>query len=128
MRAEQRITDAFEPWCWRRLLRLPWTVRRSNQSILKEINTEYSLEWLMMKLKLQHSPTLWPPDGKSWFIGKAPDAGQDWGQEKNWVTEDEMLGWHHWLNGHEFEQTQGDNERHGSLMCCSSWGRTQLSD
>ena len=67
----QRI-DAFELWCWRRVLRVPWTARRSNQSILKEINPEYSLEGLMLKLKLQ----LWSPDAKSWLTRKDPDAGK----------------------------------------------------
>ena len=74
----QRI-DAFELWCWRRFLRVPWTARRSNQSNLKEISPEYSLEGLMLKLK---TPILWPPDAKSWLIGKDPDVGKDWGQEE----------------------------------------------
>ena len=108
--------DAFKLWCWRRLLRVPWTARRSNQSILKEINPEYSLEGLMPKLRLQH----WPPDAKNWLIGKDPDAGKDWGQEKR-ATEDEMVGRHHPLNGHEFEQTSGDSKGQGSLVCCSPW-------
>ena len=72
-KAERQRTDAFELWCWRRLLRVSWTARRSNQSILKEINPESSLEGLMLKLKLQ----LWPPDVKSWLTGKAQDAGKD---------------------------------------------------
>ena len=76
-KAEHQITDAFELWCWRRLLRAPWTARRSNQSILKEISSEYSLEGLM--LKLQYSG---PPDAKNWLTGKDPDAGKDWRQEK----------------------------------------------
>ena len=74
-KAEHRRIDAFNLWCWRRLLRVPWTSRRSNQSILKEINPEYSLEGLMLKLKL---PILWPPRAKSWLIGKDPNAGKDW--------------------------------------------------
>ena len=65
---------------------------------------------------------LWPPDAKNWLIGKDPDAGKDWGQEKKWVTEDEMVGWHHWLNGHEFEKTPKDSEGQESLVCCSPWG------
>ena len=65
------------------------------------------------------APILWPPDAKSWLIGKDPDAGKDWRQEEKGVTEDEMVGWHHWLNGHEFEQTLGDSEGWGSLVCCS---------
>ena len=91
----QRI-DAFELWCWRRLLRVPWTERRSNQSILKEISPEYSLEGLML-LKL---PILWPPDAKNWLIRKDPDAGQDWRWEEKGTTEDEMVRWHHRLDGH----------------------------
>ena len=73
-KAEHQRIDAFKLWCWRRLLRVPWTAKRSNQSILKEINPEYSLEGLMLKLKLL---TLWPPDAKSQLIRKDPDAGKD---------------------------------------------------
>ena len=103
-------------WWWRVL----WRSRRSNQSILKRINPEYSLEGLVLKLKLQ-SFAKYSPDVKSWLIGKYPDAGKDWRQEKG-TTEVEMVGWHHWLNGHEFEQTLGNSEGQGSLACCSPWG------
>ena len=92
-------TDGFEVWYWRRLLRVPWTARRAIQSIVKEIRPGCSLEELMLKLKL----IIWPPDVKSWFIWKDPDAGKDWGQDEKWMTEHEMVGWHHRLNGHEFE-------------------------
>ena len=78
-KAEHQRIDAFKLWCWRRLLRVPWTARRSNQSVLKKINLEYSLEGLMLKLK---APILWPPDEKNQLIGKAPDAGKDWRQEE----------------------------------------------
>ena len=114
----QRI-DAFELCCWRKLLRVTWTERRSNQSILKEVNPEYSLEILLLKLKLQY---LWSPDVKSWLIGKDPDTSKDWAQEEKATTVDEMVGWHHRLNGHEFEQAPGDGEGQGSLVCCSPWG------
>jgi len=97
-KAEHRRIDAFELWCWRRLLRVPWTARRSNQSILKEISPGCSLEGMILKLKLQY----WPSDVKSWLIGKDPDAGKDWGQEGKGTTEDEMVGWHHRLNGRGF--------------------------
>ena len=76
------------------------------------------------------APILWPPDAKNWLIGKDPDAGKDWGQE-NGTTEDETVGWHHWLNGHEFEQTLEDSEGQGSLVCCESTGMqswTQLNN
>ena len=100
-KAEHWRIDAFELWCWRRLLRVPWTARRSNQSILTEISPECSLE---ASADVEAgTPILWPPNVKSWLIGKDPDAGKDWGQEEKGTTEDEMVGWHHWLNGHEFE-------------------------
>ena len=90
-KAECWRIDAFELWCWRRLLRASWTARRSNQSILKEISPECSLEGLMLELKLQY---FWPPNGTSWLIWKDPDAGKDWGQGEKGMTEDEMVGWH----------------------------------
>ena len=75
------------------------------------------------------SPILWPPHVKSWLIGKDSDAGRDWGQEEKATTEDEMAGWHHQLNGHEFEWTPGDGDGQGGLVCCDSWGHkeTRLS-
>ena len=71
------------------------------------------------------TPILWPPDVKSWLIEKDPDAGKDWGQDEKGSTEDELVGWHHRLNGHEFEQTPGNSEGQGSLACCNSWGRKE---
>ena len=121
-KAERRRIDAFELWCWRRLLRVPWTARRSNQSILKEISPGMSLEGMMLKLK----PVLWPPHARSWFIGKDSDAGRDWGQEEKGTSEDEMAGWHHRLNGHEFGWTPGVGDGQGGLACCNSWGHKEL--
>ena len=75
------------------------------------------------------TPILWPPDAKSWLIGKDPDAGRDWGQEEKGMTEDEMAGWHHWMTwlyGHEFEWTPGVGDGQGGLAFCNSWGRKQL--
>ena len=115
--------EAFELWCWRRLLRAPWTPRRSEQSILRDISPEYSLEGLILKLE---TPILWPPDAKNWVIGKDPDAGKDWRQEEKQLIEDEMVGWHHRLDGHEFEQAPGVGDRQGSLVCCSPWGCIEL--
>ena len=117
--AEHWRIDAFELWCWRRLLRVPWTARRSNQSILKEISPEYSLEGLMLKLKLQYfGHLMWRADSfeKTLMLVKI----EGWREEG--MTENEMVGWHHWLNGHEFEQAPGDSEGQGSLACCSPWG------
>ena len=72
------------------------------------------------------TPVLWPPHAKSWLIGKEPDAGRDWGQEEKGTTEDEMAGWHHRLDGHEFEWTPGVGDGQGGLVCCDSWGRKEL--
>ena len=98
-KAEHQRIDAFELWCWRRLLRVPWTARRSNQSILKEISPGCSLVGRMLKLKLQYF---------GHFMRRVDslektDAGRDWGQEEKGMTEDEMAGWHHRLNGRAFE-------------------------
>ena len=68
------------------------------------------------------APILWPPDAKSWLIRKDPDTGKDWRQEEKGMIKDEMVGWHHWLNGHEFEQVLGVRDGQGSLVCCSPWG------
>ena len=120
-KAEHQRTDAFELWCWRRLLRVPWTARRANQSILKEISTECSLERLMLKLKLQYFGHLM----QSRLIWKDPDAGKDWGWEEKETMKDEMVGWHHWLNGHKFEQAMGVADGELSLACCSPWGHKE---
>ena len=72
------------------------------------------------------TPVLWPPDAESWLIWKDPDAGKDWGQEEKGTTEDEMTGWHHWLNGRESEWTPGVGDGQGGLACCDSWGRKEL--
>ena len=118
-KAEHQRIDAFELWFWRRLLRVPWTARRSNQSILKEIFPGCSLEGVMLKLKL---PILWPPHEKSWLIGKDSDARSDWGQEEKVTTEDEMAGCYHQLDGREFEWTPGVGDGQGGLAYCNSWG------
>ena len=111
-------------WCfWTVVLRVPWTARRSNQSVLKEISPGCSLEGLTLKLKL---PILWPPDAKIWLLGKDPDAGKEWGQEEKWTTEDEMVGWHHQHNGHGFGWILRVGDGQGGLACCVSWGRKEL--
>ena len=120
-------------WCfqigfWQRLLRVPWTERRLNQSILKEINAEYSLEGLMLKLKLQYfGHLMWRADSleKTLMLGKTE------GKKRRGATEDKMIGWHHWLNGHESEQTPGDSEGQGSLLAAVhgvAKSQIQLSD
>ena len=91
-KAEGQRIDAFTLWCWRRLLRVPWTARRLNEAILKEISPEYSLEGLMLTQKLQYFGHLMQ---RTDSLEKNPDAGRDWRQEEKGVTEDEMAGWHH---------------------------------
>ena len=98
-KVERQRIDVFELWCWRRLLRVPWTARRSNQSILKETNPGYSLEGLMLKLKLQYFGHLMRRVDSL----EKTHAGRDWGQEEKGMTEDEMAGWHHRLSGRESE-------------------------
>jgi len=122
--------DTFELWCWRRLLRLqedPWTSRRSNQSILKEISLEYSLEGLMLKLKLQYFGYLmWRTESleKTLILGKIEGR-----RRRGW--QNAMVGWHHQLNGHEFEQVPGVVDGQESLVCCihgATKSQTWLSD
>ena len=122
-KAECQRIYAFEVWCWRRLLRASWTARRSNQPILKETSPGISLEGMMLKLKLQYfGHLMW----KSWLIGKDSDPGRDLGQEEKGTTEDEMAGWHHWLDGRESEWTLGVGDGQGGLACCDSWGHKEL--
>ena len=115
-RAECWRIDAFELWCWRRLLSIPWTARTSKQSILKEINCEYSLEGLILKLQY-FGHLMWRADSleKTLMLGKIE------GRRRRGWQEDGMVRWHHRLNGHEFKQTPGDSEGQDSLACCSPW-------
>ena len=99
-KAEHQRTDAFELWCWRRLLRVPWTARRSNQSILKEISPGCSSGGMMLKLKLHYFGHL---IRRVDSLEKVSDAGRDWGQEEKGMTEDEITGWHYQLDGCESE-------------------------
>ena len=123
-KAEHWRIDVFKLWCWRKLLRVPWTARRSNQSIFKEKN--HSWIFIGRTDAKAETPILWPPDVKSWLSGKDPDAGKDWGQEEKGTTEEEMVGWHHWLDAHGFGWTLGVCDGQGGLACCNSWGCKEL--
>ena len=122
MKAERQRIDAFKLWCWRRLLKIPWAARR-----LKAVNLKGNQSWIFTGRMDDETeaPILWLPYVTSQLIGEDPDAGKDWGQEEKWAVEDEMFGWHHWVNGHEFEQTLGNSEGRGSLACCSPWGHKE---
>ena len=127
-KAQHWRIDAFELWCWRRLLRVPWTARKSNQSILKEISPGVSLEGMMLKLKLQYFGHV-----KSWLMWRVDslektDAGRNWGQEEKGTTEDEMAGWHHglderwvWVNCGSWWWTRRRYMRSKSQTRLSNW-------
>ena len=95
---------------------------------IQPVNLKRNQPWIFTRRTdaEAEAPILWPPDAKSWLIGKEPDAGKNWRGEKKGMTDDEMVGWHHWLDGPEFEQALSDGEGQGSLVCCSPWGRKEL--
>ena len=115
---------ALKNWCF-------WTVvlEKTLENILdckiKAVNPKGNQFWIFIGRTDAEAPILWPPDAKSWLIGKDPDAGKGWRQEEKGTTEDKMVGWHHGLNGHESEQTPEDCEGQGSLACCSPWVRRE---
>ena len=107
--------DAFEPWCWRTPL---------DSKEIQQVHPKGSQSWVFLGRTdaEAETPILWPPDAKNWLIWKYPDSGKDWRQEETWTAEDEMVGWHHRLDGHEFEQALGIDDGQGSLACYSPWG------
>ena len=94
---------------------------------IKPVNPQGNQSWIFIGRTdaEAETPILWPPDAKNWLVGKNPDVGKEWRQEKG-TTDDEMVGWHHWLNGHEFEQTPRNSEGQGRLACWSPWGHKEL--
>ena len=120
-KVEHQRIDAFKLWCWRRLLRVPWTARL-NQSSLKKINAEYSLEGLMLKLKPQYFGP-WCQEPTHW---KSPWCWERLKAKEKGAAEEEMVRQHHWLNGYEFEKTLGDSQEQGSLACFIPWGHKEL--
>ena len=118
-KAEYWRIDAFELWCWRRLLRVPWTLRR--------VHSKGDQPWVFFgrNCAKAETPVLWPPHAKSWLIGKDSDTERYWGQKEKGTTEDEISGWHHQLDGCEFEWTPRDGDGQGGLACCDSWGRRE---
>ena len=124
---------ALKKWCF-------WTVVQEktlesplDSKEIKPVNPKRNQPWMFIRRTdaEAEAPILWLPDEKSWLTGMSewpddPDAGKEWGQEEKGATEDEILGWHHWFNGHEFEQTPGDGNGQGSLACCSSRGLKEL--
>ena len=99
-----------------------------NSKEIKSVNPKGNQSWIFIGPAdaETEAPIFWPPAMKNWLTGKDPDAGQDWKQKEKGMTKDEMVGWHYWLNGHEYEQAPGDGDGQGSLACCSSWGLKEL--
>ena len=120
-KAEYQRTDAFELWCWR-TLESPLDCKE-----IKPVNPKGNQSWIFTGRTdaKAETPILWPPDVKSWLLGKAPDAGKDWRREEKGTTEDEIVGWHHRLNGYEFQQALGAGGGQGGLVCCISWGHKE---
>ena len=108
--------DAFELWCWNRLLESPLDAKE-----IQPVHPKGNKSWIFTGRTdaKAETPVLWPTDAKNWLIVKDPDAGKDWRQEEKGTAEDEMVGWHHWLDGHEFEQALGVGDGQGSLVCYS---------
>ena len=118
MKKVERRTDVFELWCWRRFLS-PLDCKE-----IQPVHSEGDQPWdFFGRIDAKaDTPVLWPPHAKSWLIGEDSDAGRDWGQEEKRTTDDEMAGWHHWLDGCESEWTLGVGDGQGGLVCCDSWG------
>ena len=115
---------ALKNWCFQIVV-----LEKTLESPLdcREIHPKGNQSWMFIgRTDVEaEAPILWPSDAKNWLIWKDPDAGKDWGQEEEGAIEDEMAGWHHWLNGREFEQALGDAEGQGGLVCCSPWGHKE---
>ena len=120
-KAERQSIDAFELWCWRRLLRV------LDCKEIQPVHSEGDQPWYFYggNDAKAETPVLWAPHAKSWLIGKDSDAGRDWGQEEKRTTEEEMAGWHHWLDGHESEWTPGVRDEQGGLASCDPWGHKE---
>ena len=117
-KAECWRIDAFELWCWRILL---------DCKEIQPVHSKGDQPWDFFggNDAEAETPVLWPPHAKSWLIGKDPDAGRDWGQKEKGMAEDEMAGWHYWLDGRESGWTLGVGDGQGGLVCCKSWGRKE---
>ena len=111
-------------WCFWKLVLEKTLESPLDCKEIKPVNPKWNQSWIFIGRTDAEAEALilWPPEAKNWLIGKDPDPGKDWGQEKKGVTEDKMFGWHYQLNRHEFEQALGDGGGQGSLVCCSPWG------
>ena len=115
-------------WCLQTVMLEKTPESPLNHKAFKPVNLKGNQSWILVGRTDAEAETLilWPPDAKSWLTGKDSDDGKDWRQEEKGMTEDEMVGWHHQINGHESEQTPGASEEQGSLACCSPWAHKEL--
>ena len=122
-KVECQRTDAFELWCWRRLLKSPLDCKE-----IQPVHPKWNQSWIFLgRIDAEaEAPILWSPDAKNQLIGKDPDTGKDWRWKEKRTTEDEMAGWHHRLDGREFEWTPGVGDGEGGLACCGPWGLKEL--
>ena len=127
---DQKESWALKNWCFWTLILEKALESSLDSKEIKPVNPKRNQSWIFIARTDAEAPIISPPDVKNWLIRKDPDAGKDWRQEEKGMTEDEMVGWHHQLNGHEFEQALGVADGQGSLVCCSPWGHkeTRLSD
>ena len=109
-------------WCFQTVLLEKTLENPLDSKEIKPVSPKGNQPWIFTGRTEDEAPILWPPDANSSFIGNDPDAGKDWGQEGKGLIEDEIAQWHHRLSGHEFDQTPGDSEGQGRLVCCNSWG------
>jgi len=118
---------ALKTWCFWTMVLEKTLESPLNCKEIHPVHPKWNFSWIFIGRTdaEAETPILWPPDTKNWLIGEEPDAGKDWRQEEKGTTEDEMVGWHHWRNGHEFEQAPGVSDGQGSLVCCSPWGHKQ---
>ena len=118
-KVERRRMNAFKLWCWRRLFESSLDSKE-----IKPVHPKGNQSWMFIGRTgaEAETPVLWPPDANNWLIVKDPGVGKDWRQQEKGISEDELVGWHHWLNGHEFEQGPGAGDGQGGLACCSPWG------
>ena len=114
--------DVFELWCWKRLSGVPLDCKD-----IQPVNPKWNQPWIFIRRTdaEAETPTFCPSDAKNWLTGKDPDTGKDWRQEEKWMTGDEMVWWHHWVDGHEFKQAPRVGDGQGSLACYSPWGHKQ---
>ena len=125
---DHKVGWVLKNWCFQTAVQEKTLESSLDRREIKLVNPEGNQSWIFFGRTgaEAEAPILWPPDAKSRLIGKDPDAGKDWMQKEKGVTEDEKVGWHHWLSAHEFEQNLGDGDGQGSLACCSPWGRKEL--